>query len=794
MTTPHGAQFSASPYPGLRPFSRNEMDIFFGREEQTDEILNRLHRTRFLAVVGSSGSGKSSLVSAGMIASLEAGFMVGAQKRWLVAEMRPGNHPVRRLAEALLAPTALGMLRSGEDDAAWLQATLGRPSGLKEALRETPLPEETGLLLVVDQFEEIFRFRHEGGVEEADAFINLLLTDTGEGRLPIYTVLTMRSDYLGDCAVFKGLPQKVSESQYLTPQMTREQREAAIIGPARVFGGKVQPELVARLLNDMGEDPSQLPLLQHTLMRIWDEACKRRGKGADTRGGSLLSLPKAERVEMTLDDYEKVGVLGAALSLHANKVLEELKGESAAYARLAEVLFRALTVRDTGQRDTRRPARLGSVARTAGLGEAETRDLYSVIEAFRRADRSFLMPPPEVALDADVVLDISHESLIRHWDTLKVWVAKEAESADTYRQLKYTARLWDKGEAELKRGRDLKRALRWLHEENPTPEWAARYDGEEKGATRTSAENLALVQKFLNQSRRWSRWRDGFIYTLITLSTAGVIIFLILWAEQRSTRQVLKATEKARDEARAAKELAEQRLVDYEREKARAEEAENDLDLATQNMELYGGPPPLAAAGDTAEVLGLRARGQPIRPGASVSSLSQVASVGSMCCVVRDAAGQQYILSLNFVLEGNLGTPVVQPGAGDGGMRADQVAELSRKSDDARGGALARILPGKKISLEVPGIGAIRDTAAVQPGEEVWLIGRTSGRVRGKVIGTENGEIITTRISSPGDAGAPVLTPDGRLVGLLAARHSKGSIVMPIEPILRELSVELVRP
>src|SRR5690606_36023694 len=138
-----------SPYVGLRPFKTDESDIYAGRETQTDELLRRLDTTRFLAVIGRSGCGKSSLVRAGLIASLETGMMPSAGIRWRVAAMRPGGNPMLRLAQALLDERALGPERgSGDGALGFLTATLSRgPRGLVDALDETPMPPGYNLLL-----------------------------------------------------------------------------------------------------------------------------------------------------------------------------------------------------------------------------------------------------------------------------------------------------------------------------------------------------------------------------------------------------------------------------------------------------------------------------------------------------------------------------------------------------------------------------------------------------------------------------------------------------------------------
>ena len=266
--------FSTSPYPGLRPFRRHEADIFFGREAQTDQLLHKLQGMRFLAVVGPSGCGKSSLVRAGMIAGLETGYMAAAGSRWRIAEMRPGNRPLRSLAGTLVSAAGLlPGLGGAPAPVPVVEAALRRgPRALIELLDGSALGDGSSLLLLVDQFEEIFRFRREGDPDEAEAFVSLLLQTARGADLPVYVVITMRSDFLGDCAVFPGLPEMLNESMYLTPRMTREQCRQAIQDPAGVFGGAVEDSLASRMLNELDPDPDALPLLQHALMCLWTRA------------------------------------------------------------------------------------------------------------------------------------------------------------------------------------------------------------------------------------------------------------------------------------------------------------------------------------------------------------------------------------------------------------------------------------------------------------------------------------------------------------------------------------------
>ena len=474
---------TTAPYPGLRPFRDDETEIFFGREEQTDQLLEKLQPSHFLAVVGPSGCGKSSLVRAGLIAALETGFLADAGAGWRVADMRPGDLPFVRLAAALLAPSALGLERGMDaTEVAIVQAMLRRgPLGLIEILRETRLPASENLLLLVDQFEEIFRFREQASADDADAFVALLLASFAQREVPVYVVITMRSDFLGDCALFTGLPEAINDSQYLTPRLSRDQIRAAITGPARVFGGDVEPALVNRLLNEIGPDPDQLPLLQHALMRMW-ALVKDRNDHGESLGLPGGAPPSAV---VTMADYEAVGALSEALSSHADQVLSSLS-ERQQY--IVRVMLSRLTERAVGKRDTRRPARLDDVAAVA---DVEVQEVIDVVEQLRQQDRSFLTPPPPFPITAETVLDIGHESLIRQWHKLYDWVEEEATSAAMYRRLLQTAHLWADEKAALWSNPDLDEALKWRQARGPSKPWALRYG---------TGEEFELAMNFLRAS------------------------------------------------------------------------------------------------------------------------------------------------------------------------------------------------------------------------------------------------------------------------------------------------------
>ncbi|HXI53434.1 MAG TPA: AAA family ATPase, partial [Candidatus Saccharimonadales bacterium] len=448
----------SNPFPGLRPFRSEEDYLFFGREDQVSELLSRLGAHRFVTVVGTSGSGKSSLVRCGLLSELQGGRLVKAGSAWEFAVMQPGGDPVAHLAQALLEA---GLYEEEDPDTLpRIQATLRRSRfGLIEAVKQSQLKPDANLLLVVDQFEEIFRF-HEAtptGSEEAPDFIRLLLEAAASADAPIYIVLTMRSDFLGDCSRFTGLAEAVNDGEYLIPRLTRDQTQSAIEGPVRVAGGAISRRLVQRLLNDLEEDTDQLPVLQHCLMRMWDQ------------------WQRAHQPDEPIDlrHYNDIGGMEEALSRHADEVLQRLPDDS--LRRLVGRMFKALTEKGQDGRGIRRPLRMHELT---AVTDSRVEEIEAVVNAYRQPGVTFLMPPAEIHLQRMTVVDISHESLMRVWTRLRKWVEEEEQSARIYRRLKETATLWKQGQAGLYHDPDLTIALGWKKAEQPNADWAGQYGGE----------------------------------------------------------------------------------------------------------------------------------------------------------------------------------------------------------------------------------------------------------------------------------------------------------------------------
>ena len=433
-------------------------------------------------MVGTSGSGKSSLVRAGLIPALQRGHLAGGGSRWRVAMFRPGDDPLGGLAQALGQP----------------QDLIGRSSlGLVEAARTLDAADK--LLVIVDQFEELFRVSQSGSEDSAAAFVKLLLRAAFEDGAAVFVVLTMRTDYLGICTVFRGLPEVLNGGQYLIPRMTRDQLTESIEGPIAVGGAAITPQLVQRLLNDVGDDPDQLPILQHALMRTW----------------SMGSEARAEGRPLDIPIYEATGGMVAALNLHAEEAYKDV-GKLPADQRIARKLFQRLTEKGTDQQENRRPTSLRVICAVA---DADEPSVIAVIDRFRSEGRTFLTTSGGSELSTDSVIDISHESFIRLWHRLREWADEEALSAERYRRLARAAELHAKGEEALWRDPALQLALDWKDRERPNGHWAERYHPGFEGA-----------MGFLDESRkgREKRRRRGVVLTVaLWLLTAGSVLATI---------------------------------------------------------------------------------------------------------------------------------------------------------------------------------------------------------------------------------------------------------------------------
>jgi hypothetical protein len=484
------------PFLGLRYFDEEHSHLFFGRDAQVNDILEKLLPSRLVTVMGSSGSGKSSLVRAGLVRSLKSGFLGTLGPSWRIAKMRPGSSPIASLGRGL--EKALSV--SG------LEVTLRRgPLGLVQAVGECRLPAGENVLVVADQFEELFRYQRESiqpdkAKEEAAAFVKLLLEATSQRALPIYVVVTMRSDYLGDCAQFRDLPERINDGLYLVPRMRRDQLEQAITGPVAVADAEIAPRLVQQLLNETGDDPDQLPLLQHALLRAWNH---------------WGHAPRALDLQ-DLDD----GGMSASLSRHADEIFNALTPDQQGIAR---VIFQQLGERDAEGREIRRPA---PVVHVAAVAAASVEAVEEVVAKFAAPDAALLYR------NEGGDLDITHESLLRKWGLIqgtrqgagqsKGWMQEEVEARDEFRMLVERT-----SKKDTLMGRALEDAIQW-RTLGLNADWARRYT-KTSGAKTTFQEVLQFIEECRMKDAARRRRRRWLVIGAVASAVVVLVLISILW-------------------------------------------------------------------------------------------------------------------------------------------------------------------------------------------------------------------------------------------------------------------------
>lgn len=553
------------PYTGLRPFDSEERPFFYGRERQLDEFLRKLRGNRFLAVVGSSGNGKSSFIKAMLLPRLADGFVGQRGPNWRVAVCRPGNNPLENLSRQLAAV----LHGEGKMDPSYpstIENMLrGSSLGLVEAYKKSSAERnKENLMVVIDQFEEIFPFSHKNLRNEDDAstLINLLLNASRQKDVPIYIVLPMRSGYIGSCSEFRGLAEAINDGQFLIPRVKQEDIKRIILSPisnersVKELGAEVimEDDVVKAIVSDLGKNTNELGTLQHTLLRLWN-------KWSDAE--------KDTEVPINLKHYKSIGTLKGALSKHAEEAYSDLDTEEKRI--ICERIFRAMIEKGSkGEYE----GRSVSVKEMMEVSQRSLREVRLVIYTFSQQGRLFLNAPPVGEIDEESIITIAHEGLIKRWPRLREWANDETEAAEMYGRLCIAAALYKDGKGSLWVDPELQMGLKWfepsVHDEDfswrlpPHKNWSKRYENEnidydsaiqflenseEASSKAVKREKEVVVRK--EKKRKIFSW-VGFFTILFCLIMAG----WALWAAAEAKNQV-RLADRARNESLRQQYLAE---------------------------------------------------------------------------------------------------------------------------------------------------------------------------------------------------------------------------------------------
>jgi tetratricopeptide (TPR) repeat protein len=477
-----------SPYQGLQYFDEKDADRFFGRESLIAQVITRLAGTRFLAVIGASGSGKSSLVRAGMIPALRRGERLADgtlpptdSGQWDIRILTPGAHPLDALAASLAKES------ESVTEAITLGADLAKePRTL--GLTTLRLLARTGrkhLLLVIDQFEEIFTQCNKN--EERQAFIENLLTAVNLASPQSITILLiLRADFYAQLSFHDGLREIASKNQEFIGAMNREELTRAILQPAALGNWKVQEGLVDVILDDLGSEPGALPLLSHALLETWK---RRRGRA------------------LTVSGYKASGGVQGAISQTAETVFRQRL--TAAQQPIARMIFIKLVEMGPDSPDSRRRASFSELITRAT--DTATIDVVLGILAESR-----LITTDIVGTANTRVVEVAHEALIHEWGTLRDWLNQNRAGLLLNRQLTEATDDW------LKLGRDQGALFRGVRLAQ-TLEWA-----------KTNGDLISLSeQEFLDASQKIDAQERNLVHRLANarwvqglLAIAMLLVFL----------------------------------------------------------------------------------------------------------------------------------------------------------------------------------------------------------------------------------------------------------------------------
>ena len=445
-----------NPFPGLRPFTPEDRAMFFGRETESDEVISKLLKNRYISVIGAAGCGKTSLINSGILPKI-SDLKIMESSVWRILPFCPGNDPLDNLAGAFSRGITIAGNKPVDKEIILSELKNGTCS-FSELVRKYLEKKDDNVLLVIDQFEDLFRYntssKSDSQQSTANKFVDFLLRSLNSLDANIFVIVSMRSEYIGECSHYKGLTMLINNSNYFVPELEFVNFREVIAGPVKLAGAKIDEELVETLLSDMKEQHGQLPVLQHAMMRTflyWSER-------------NEIDKP------ISRSDYESIGSLKKAINQHAEKLYEELSQRG---QEICSILFKTITRKSSDNKGLRHPVEVSVVKAIAACSAEE---LYEIVEKFRTLSFPFITTGDDIILKETTVIDLRNENLIPLWNRLKDWVDNEAFATEMYLRLSDASALYQQGKTGLFRPPDLQIAIKWRDEYKPTLTWAVQYN------------------------------------------------------------------------------------------------------------------------------------------------------------------------------------------------------------------------------------------------------------------------------------------------------------------------------
>lgn len=533
-----------SPYPGLRPFAEEEAIFFRGREDHVYQIIKSLEEKRFVMITGASGDGKSSIVYAGLVPKAKAGFFKSRFNNWKVCDFRPEKSPFENMCKQVSESLKLdfdyvkkelsfgfsSLIKLYKESELFFEENDADFQGLSAEERVLKKRSGANLLLIVDQFEEFFTNSENlvnGNPNDKSHLVANLLSNTirlaKELDLPIYVVFTMRSDYIGNCASLRGIPELIGYSQYFIPRLNREEIADVIRDPADLNGDAIQNRLVDHLINSTTEGSDQLPIIQHCMNRIWRTA---DGNDLDLyhlamcQGLKVTDLPKEQQdiPELkAISDQKSEKTLNNVINAHATDLFDlSIKNYLKKYPESKEeevkenlvFLMKSMAKMDNGK-GVRYKCVFGELVSNLKY-PMNLEQVNSLVFLFRKEGNDLLAPYSNqipILAESDPI-EISHESLIRNWVPLKDWAVHDTQDYQTFQDLRAQSDKWeenDRSKYYLLGIGPLDYFEKWFERTDPTVFWIMKYEQHSVNDANirvSISEMLERIKEFIQESRK----------------------------------------------------------------------------------------------------------------------------------------------------------------------------------------------------------------------------------------------------------------------------------------------------
>ena len=521
-----------NPFKGLEAFQQTDAHVFFGRENLIEKSLERLKEdrpVRFLAVVGASGSGKSSMVRAGVLPALRRGQLPGSDQ-WRLMIFTPGTEPIESLSQRI-APLV------EDKDSDEIENLLQQSPQMFDALMKDVLadaPDNARVLLIVDQFEEVFTRASD---VQARLFLDVLhhAVTVPNGRALV--LITMRADFFDRLSHYPRLAELFEqENMVIVTEMTAPQLLRSIQGPAEAVGLIYDQNLPQRILDDVRRQPGSLPLLQYALKELYQ---------------------RREGARLTTNAYEEIGGVRRALAQHAEDSYSQLNAAQQGVMR--RIMLRLVEIGDNGEATRRRVNR-----HDLDLRGVPSEAVQELVDELTSAESRLLIASRQITASEDAVrpetyIEVGHEALIREWDRLKGWIAENLETLRYGSELLQAAHVWETSnhdKAYLLTGNRLVRAEAWLINADAT-------DLQREFIQASTVENdrqLSLRQQQIERElllqRKATRRLQLFVGGLVLSLVGAIVLIGLAVRSQRQANEALEGEQIARETAVANEQLA----------------------------------------------------------------------------------------------------------------------------------------------------------------------------------------------------------------------------------------------